>query len=363
MGVEVISDTVTDVDFQKRVASTESGKKMVFTDLVLATGGIPKRVPFPGFADQSNVFYVRQVPDVQKILAALGDGSKKVVVIGSSFIGMEIGNALSKKNSVSIVGQESVPMERIMGHQAGKIFQSLLEKSGVKFYMGSGVEKATPSNSDGSKVGAVHLKDGNVIPADLVILGLGVYPATEFLQKNPAISLEKDGSVRTDEFYSVPGILDVYAIGDIATYPYPGPCAGASNAGNDSKKPYVRIEHWNVAQNMGRSVGSTIAHFAKSANAETLKPKKYIPIFWSALGAQLRYCGNTSFGGHDDIIFFGGENQEPKFVAYYTKEDEIVAVASMGMDPIVAKCAALMKRGKMPSKKEVASGAVDVLQI
>src|SRR5207302_389275 len=120
------------------------------------------------------------------------------VIIGSSFIGMEVGNALAKDNEVSIIGMEKAPLERVMGEEVGKIFQKNLEKSGVKFYMSSGVDKATPSSSDSSKVGAVHLKDGTELPADLVILGIGVRPATDYLKDNPAITLEKDGSLRTD---------------------------------------------------------------------------------------------------------------------------------------------------------------------
>lgn len=361
VGVEVLSDTVTSVDFERRTVSTESGKQMPYTDLVLATGGINKWLPLPGFPDKRNVFVIRQVSDTKKIIKALGDHKKKVVVVGSSFIGMEIGNTLFKTNDVSIVGREGVPMESIMGPQVGKIFQSLLEQSGVKFYLSGGVEKATPNESDETKVGAVHLKNGTVLPADVVILGLGVYPATEFLRNNPAIALEKDGSIKTNEHYSVPGLHNVYAIGDIATYPYPGPRNGVIGSAHEHK-PYVRIEHWNVAQNMGRSVGLSIAHSAGAGGttAEPLRPKKYIPVYWAALGAQLRYCGNTSFGGHDDILFFG-EQGKPKFVAYYTLKDDIVAVASMGMDPVVSKCTVLMKRGKMPSKKEVASG-VNVLE-
>ena len=84
------------------------------------------------------------------------------------------------------------------------------------------------------------------------------------------------------------------------------------------------------------------------------KPKPFIPVFWSALGGQLRYCGNTP-NGWDDLIL-KGEPENSKFAAYYTKGDTVVAVASMMMDPIMAKCAELMRRGNMPSKKELQNG-------
>lgn len=232
-----------------------------------------------------------------------------------------------------------------MGKKVGAIFQGLLEKNGVKFKLSAGVDKATPSTADASKVGAVHLKDGTVLEADLVIEGVGVAPATEYLKDNPSITLLKDGSLKTDESFAVEGLSGVYAIGDIATYPYHGP------GGNGSP---VRIEHWNVAQNAGRSVANTI-------NNPGSKPKPFIPVFWSALGSQLRYCGNTMASGYDDVVV-QGELEKPSFVAYYTKGETVVAVASMMKDPYMTQAAELMRRNKMPSKSELQKG-VDILEI
>ena len=231
-----------------------------------------------------------------------------------------------------------------MGEEVGKIFQQALEKNGVKFRMNAGVEKAVASKSDSSKVGAIELKDGTSLAADLVILGTGVGPATTFLKDNESVELEKDGSLKTDEHFAVSGLKDVYAIGDIATYPYHGP-------GGDGA--FTRIEHWNVAQNAGRSVAAHI-------NNPSAKPKAFIPIFWSALGAQLRYCGNTP-NGWDDLVL-KGQPEEAKFAAYYTKGETVVAVASMQLDPIMTQASELMRRGKMPTKSELQKG-VDILQI
>lgn len=295
---------------------------------------------------------------MQAILRAVGEQkNKKIVVIGSSFIGMEVGNALSKDNDVTIVGMDKVPMKSIMGEQVGRIFQQNLEKAGVKFKLDAAVDKATPSSSDSSKVGAVHLKDGTQLPADLVVLGVGVRPATDFLRDNPAITLEKDGSIRTSEHFAVPGFNDdVFAIGDIATYPYHGPGTDP-NTGT-----YTRIEHWNVAQNSGRGVARSIVHTLQGGQGglSSLKPKAFIPIFWSALGAQLRYCGNTPKGW--DGLVVKGEPENAKFAAFYCLGETVVAVATMGMDPVMVKCAELMRRGNMPSKAEV-EGGVDVLRV
>ncbi|RVX72720.1 hypothetical protein B0A52_04118 [Exophiala mesophila] len=334
------NDTATAIDFSSKEVKTKTGKSYPYTKLILATGGTPRQLPLPGFKDLSNIFLLRQVSDTQKIMDAVGDKGKKIVVVGSSFIGMEVANALAKENSVSIVGMEAAPLERVMGKEVGQIFQKALEKNGAKFYLNASVDSAVPAskvaNTVGlSSVGAVKLKDGTELEADLVILGIGVAPATEYLKDNSSITLEKDGSIAVDEQFAVKGLSDVWAIGDIATYPYHGPGGGGSP---------VRIEHWNVAQNQGRSVGQQIAQPGS-------KQKPFIPIFWSALGTQLRYCGNT-VGGYDDMIL-KGQPENSKFVAYYTKGDEVVAVASMQQDPVVMKTAELMRRGKMLSKKDI----------
>ena len=271
-GVNMVSGSVISVDFNGKKVKTDDGKDHSYTKLILATGGAARMLPLPGLkGDLKNVFPLRQAPDVVNIMNAAGDqGGKKVVVVGSSFIGMEVGNGLAgKKHSVDIIGMEDEPMERVMGEKVGSIFRKLLEKNGVKFHMGAYVEKGIESQERGGQIGAVSLKDGTMLEADLVVEGVGIRPATDYLRDNNTVKLEEDGSVRVDESFAVQGVKDVYAIGDIATYPYHGP------GGNG--KP-VRIEHWNVAQNAGRSVAQSIATNGSST------PKKFIPVFWSAVG-------------------------------------------------------------------------------
>ena len=106
--IDIIEDEVKNVDFASKSVSTVSGKTYNYTKLVLATGGTPRWLPLPGLkGDLDNVFVLRAIPDTQKILKAVGDNGKKIVVIGSSFIGMEVGNCLaSMKNDVTIIGME-----------------------------------------------------------------------------------------------------------------------------------------------------------------------------------------------------------------------------------------------------------------
>ncbi|KAL9613151.1 MAG: hypothetical protein Q9167_002316 [Letrouitia subvulpina] len=340
-----VSDHVKNIDFNSKTVATTSGKSYQYTKLILSSGGVPKALPLPGFKDLSKIFLLRTIPDVQAILSAVGEKKgKNIAVIGSSFIGMEVANALSANNSVTVVGMESAPLERVMGKEVGKIFQSLLTKNGVKFHMSASVDSAKPSDSDKTTVGSVSLKDGTSLPADLVVLGVGVAPATEYLKDNDSIQLEKDGSIRTNESFQVEGHPDVYAIGDIATYPYYGP------GGNGS---LTRIEHWNVAQNSGRTAAASIVK-------PSVAPKRFIPVFWSALGSQLRYCGNTP-NGWDDLVL-QGKPDEAKFAAFYGKGETVVAVASMQMDPVMSQSAELMRLEKMPRLSDLRRGQ-NVLEV
>lgn len=342
--VKWIEGEVTGIDFTGRVVHTKSGEDVSYSKLVLATGGTPRLLPLEGFKDLGNIFTLRTVHDAKKIVDAIGSKGKKIVIVGSSFIGMEVAKATSADNSVSIVGMEKVAMERIMGEQVGAGLQKGIEGMGVKFYMSASVEKAEPSASDPSKVGAVLLKDGTRLEADLVILGVGVAPATTYLKDNNAVTLEKDGSLTVDEKFAVRGLKDVFAVGDIATYPYHGP---------GGKGRPTRIEHWSVAQNAGRTASRAITH-----PEEPHRP--FIPVFWSALAGQLRYCGNTA-SGWDDVVVQGnpGEN---KFVAYYCSGDTVVAMTAMGKDPVLAQCSQLMFDGRMPGKGEL-KGGLDVLTV
>ncbi|OBT92243.2 hypothetical protein VE01_09974 [Pseudogymnoascus verrucosus] len=343
-GITTVTDEVTEVDFLTKKVHTRSSSVYPYTKLVLATGGTPRQLPLPGFKELGNIFVLRNIHNVKDILAAIGEKNKKIVVIGSSFIGMEVAKATSKDNTVSVVGMEKVPLERVMGEQVGSYLQKQLEAIGVKFHMNAGVDKALPSASDPSKVGAIQLKDGTKLDADLVILGVGVAPATEYLRGNKSVQLAKDGSLTVDGDFLVQGVDGVYAVGDIATYPYHGP------GGNGAP---VRIEHWNVAQNSGRAAAAHIV-------SPTVARKPFIPIFWSALGAQLRYCGNTVTGYDGSVV--QGSLEEYKFAVFYTKGEEVVAVVTMGKDPVVSHASELMRRGMLPGKKEL-EGGLDILTI
>ncbi|CAG8636595.1 12905_t:CDS:10, partial [Ambispora leptoticha] len=327
----------TAVDTKSKIATFDNGDKVAFDHLILATGADPRPLLVPGI-DLNNVFYLRTVSDNAKIKQAMGtdvNEKKNVVIIGSSFIGMEVASMLAKKANVSVIGMEKVPFERILGEKVGSAIKKLHENNGVKLYLNAIVKNIESSTVDSSTVGAVVLSDETKIPADLVVVGAGVVPATDFLKSSPEFPLERDGSLRVNEYFKVEGLDNIYAIGDIARYPY------------HLTNEILRIEHWSYAENTGRAVASVIAK-----NEPT--PYQKIPFFWSSQhGKGLRYAGYAA--SFDDVIFHGNLD-EFSFVAYYSRGEKIIAVASMAKDPIASHSAELLRLGKFPTKSEIRDG-------
>ncbi|KAF6757217.1 flavo protein [Ephemerocybe angulata] len=333
LGVEV-----TGVDLKQKFVTIDGRDTLPYDKLIIAPGGTPRRLPIEG-ANLDNVFTFRGIFDSQKVDNAAKEG-KRAVVIGSSFISMELVAAMSKRKlaSIDVIGMEEVPFQNILGKEIGAALQKYHESQGVKFHMQSKIDKIVAAENSTLANGVVV--NGETLPADFVIMGVGVAPATEFL-KGSGLEIEKDGGIKVNEYLRVksgPDTQNVYAIGDVAIYP--------QHTGGE-----VRIEHWNVAGNHGRAVGSTISGKEQ--------PFVKVPVFWSAQGQQLRYCG---VGHQYDRIIVKGSPEDLKFIAYYVKNDKIVAVASMQNDPVVSKASELLRLGLMPTPQEVEAGK-DLLTI
>ncbi|KAF9453451.1 hypothetical protein P691DRAFT_800718 [Macrolepiota fuliginosa MF-IS2] len=336
LGVEV-----TSVDLKNKKVTLDNGADAIaYEKLIIAPGGTPRRLPIEG-ADLENVYTFRGIADAKNVDAAAQEG-KRVVVIGSSFISMELVVALSKRKlaSIDVIGMEEYPFEAVLGKEVGAGLKKYHESQGVKFHMQTKVERIVPKDDD-PKLAAGVVVNGETLPADFVIMGVGVKPATDFL-KGSGIEIEKDGGIKVDEYLRVksgPDTENVFAIGDVAIYPHV--VQGVE----------VRIEHWSVAGNHGRAVGKTITG--------TGLPFNKVPIFWSTQGQQLRYCGIGH--GYDEVIIKGDPN-EMKFIAYYVKNGHVIAASSMQNDPVVVKVAELLRLNAMPTPEEL-KGGKDILTI
>ncbi|KAH6564162.1 hypothetical protein BASA50_006853 [Batrachochytrium salamandrivorans] len=356
MNIDIrLNTTVASVDANSKSLTLESGASISYDHLILATGGDPRVLPVIG-KELKNVFVIRNVEHANAIDAGLSSTATEaakpsVVIVGSSFIGMEAASILAKQAIVTVIGMEKVPFERVLGSEVGLAFKKLNDANGVKFELEALVDHYEPSTVDPERVGFVVLKSGKKIPADIVILGAGVFPQTTYL-KNSGITLDRDGGITVSAGMQVPNVDDVYAVGDIARYPYH--LTGES----------VRVEHWNVAQNQGRVAALNI--MAKTQNKADITLFKQIPYFWTVqFGKSVRYAGHaTSF---DDVIIQGSTEMDAtggglSFVAFYMRKEQLVGVCSVAKDPVVSHVSELMRVGKVPSKAQLQAG-LDVLTI
>jgi NADPH-dependent 2,4-dienoyl-CoA reductase/sulfur reductase-like enzyme/nitrite reductase/ring-hydroxylating ferredoxin subunit len=316
----------TKVDFERKSVSFNDGTSTSYDKLLLCTGGSPQTLNVPG-KDLGNIYVLRSVDDGNNIAATTR--GKNVVVIGQSFIGLEVAAFLvDKATSITVLGRADIPLKLLLGDQIGSVVKRLLEERGVKFLWGNS-PKEFLGDEDG-KVKSIVLTDGTQLEADVCILGIGVRPTTEFL-KNSGIVMSDDGYILVDKRMRT-NIDDVYAAGDIVKFPL--------FILNDKQ---VNIQHWQMACKHGEIAGTNMAGKEREVQS--------VPFFWTViLGKSLRYTG---YGTDYDDVIIHGDLSAYKFVAFLTRGDTVIAVASMNYDPIVAQAAQLFHSGRTISKQEI----------
>lgn len=314
-----------------------AAKRIVFDDestldyeaAILCTGGVARHLHVPG-AELDGVHTLRSLSD-SNVLRDHVDEHTQVVIVGASFIGMEAAWSFRERGAeVSVVAPEDVPFARVFGERVGAALQSLHEQHGVTFHLGATVE----SFAGHGHVDQVTLSTGETLDADIVLVGIGVRPATDILD---GVALEDDGSVRVDATFSAGNGL--FAAGDIATFPYWK--TGAP----------VRIEHWREACQQGRIAGKTAAG----------QPTEYqdVPFFWTAhFGTNIRYVGHASSW---DSVLIDGDPTDLTFIAYYIANGVVHAACGAGRDQEMAAIQELLRRNRMPTPAELDGGDVDLL--
>ncbi|MDO7874886.1 FAD-dependent oxidoreductase [Hymenobacter sp. ASUV-10] len=323
--IELLTNArVTGIDSKTQEVQLADQPPLRYDQLLLAPGTTPNLLPqLPGH-DLNGVLPLRSRADADVLLEATREAAQ-VVVIGSSFIGMETAASLAAEGrQVTVVAQDKVPFAKVLGPEIGQMFRQLHEAKGVRFETEAEVESLL---SEGNQVSAVLLKGGRKLPAQVVVLGVGVRPATEFLRRS--FELEKDGGLKTDEYLQV--TENVYAAGDIAAFPL------AANG-----KP-ARIEHWRLAQQHGQLAARNMLGQREKLTAA--------PFFWTQqFGKSLRYAGHAD--KWDDIMYHG-EVAKQKFLAFYVQRGRIVAVAGMGRDADMIYITELLGQGRLPAPAQL----------
>jgi apoptosis-inducing factor 3 len=343
-GIEVLRGSeATRVDAKAKTVSLKGGEELAYDSLLVATGGEPRTLQIAG-SDLKNVLTLRSFADSDAIIAA-AEQAKRAVVIGASFIGMEVASSLKTRGlEVTVVAPEQAPFEKTLGAEIGALFQKIHEDNGVRFRLGAKLARITGN----SKVEAVEIESGEKpekperperpekLDAELVVVGVGVKPATDFLQ---GVELSDDGGVVVDAHLRAADGL--YAAGDIARFP--------STLTGESQ----RIEHWRTALQQGRIAARNMA--GRSVLYDS------VPFFWTRqFDAGLLYVGHAT--GWDEIIFHGDVSTQ-NFLAFYVKGNRVRAVAGMNRDRDVAAVEGLMRGARMPTPDQLRGATVNLTEL
>jgi 3-phenylpropionate/trans-cinnamate dioxygenase ferredoxin reductase component len=292
------------LDLAASAVGLDNGDRVVFDGLVLATGSAPRILP--GTPDLDGLFVLRTVDDALAIRAQL-DSSPRVVVVGAGFIGSEVAATCRLRGlDVTVLEALPAPLVRGLGPVLGTVLGELHRDHGVDLRLGVGV-----SSFEGtSRVERVRLDDGSCVDADLVVVGVGVGPVTDWLEGS---GLQIDNGVVCDEtLLAAPGVV---AAGDITRWP--NPLFGGE---------LMRLEHWTNASEQGVAAARRLLH-GDGAAPEPFAP---VPFVWSdQYDRKIQTAGH--FRGDDDMAVVHGSLDERRFVAVFGRGGRLVGALGFSM--------------------------------
>jgi NADPH-dependent 2,4-dienoyl-CoA reductase/sulfur reductase-like enzyme len=299
----------TALDLDGRAVELADGSVVPFDGLILATGSAPRRLP--GQQVLPNVHELRTLDDSLALRDRLADGTARVVVIGAGFIGLEVAaTARGRGCSVTVLEGLPAPLIRGLGPEMGAAATAVHAAGGIDIRCGVTVAEL---RDDG-----VVLGDGTLVPADVVVVGIGVAPATGWLDGS---GLELRDGVVCDAMLAAGPPL-VYAAGDIARWP------------NELYGEEMRIEHWTNAAEQGAAAARNLL---AAAGGGTPTPYAPVPFFWSDQGRhRIQFLGRAAVDGDDDVVEVAvGDPGEHRFVTLYGRRGRLWGVLGVNCPRLV----------------------------
>jgi 3-phenylpropionate/trans-cinnamate dioxygenase ferredoxin reductase subunit len=293
------STTITEIDRASHTLKTSAGGTFRYGKLVLATGGRPRRLAIPG-ADLQGLHVMRSIADVDALRPAFIPGSR-LVIAGGGYIGLEVA-AVAAKYGLDVEVVEFAPrlLARVAGPELSAFYEAAHRAHGVKFRLNTGVQAFEPAANNPNQVGFVRCSDGTLLPADLVLVAVGLIPNTELAQE---AGLAMGNGIVVDDLCQTSD-PDILAIGDCTEHPLPF-LEGAR----------VRLESVPNAVEQARVAASVLNGVPKPYNA--------VPWFWSdQYHLKLQSVGLSQ--GHDQIVLRPARSPEG-FVAFYLKQGRMIA--------------------------------------
>jgi 3-phenylpropionate/trans-cinnamate dioxygenase ferredoxin reductase subunit len=286
------------VDPAKKVIELDGEEGVAYDKLLVATGGRNRRFPVPGL-DLEGVYDLRTMADCERIRAEIGPG-RKAVVVGMGFIGSEVAASLRQSGvNVVVVDRNKVPLRRVLGEEVGQVIEVIHRDHEATLIF----EDTVAAFEGADRVERVVTQGGRRIECDFVVVGLGVEPVTELLADTGA---EIDNGIAVDEFCRT-GVEGIYAAGDVANHYHP------------VFERRIRVEHWQNALNQGPAAARNM--LGKD------EPYDDIPWFWSDhYDFNLQYTG---FHTEWDELIVRGSMEERNFVAFYRKDERVLAAVAV----------------------------------
>ncbi|HEX3813331.1 MAG TPA: FAD-dependent oxidoreductase, partial [Mycobacteriales bacterium] len=312
-----LSTRVTAIDPAAHQITLDGGETLTYDKLLLATGSVVRPLKVPG-ADLDGVRYLRTLPESEALAKAI-TAESRVVVIGGGWIGLEVAAAARGRGaSVALVEVAPLPLAGVLGSEVATIFAELHREKGVDLRVGVGV---TEIRADGAAK-VVVLDDGTELPADLVVVGVGVRPNIELAQ---AAGLAVDNGVLVNASLQTSD-EDIYAAGDVAQHDHP------------TLNTQVHVEHWANAQAQGPAAARSMAGQAVSFDE--------LPFFFSdQYDLGLEYAGFVGPDGYDEVVF-RGDVAGREFIAFYLKDGRLIAGLNANVWDVSDQIQAIIKSGK-----------------